>query len=93
MKPQQIINLCASADIEYRSYSGRGMFGSKCLAIETDNPADTVLEIVYAAIMSDDFSKTDMIELLEALGGARSDSVGLGTVVYWTHIEMEMETE
>lgn len=46
---KEIIDLCDYAGIEWRDYSGRGMYGSRCLGIVTDSPTDTVLELVNAA--------------------------------------------
>ncbi len=89
METKQLIELCDNADIAYRTYSGRGMYGKQCFAVESDNgPSDVILEIIHAAVQSDDFSKSELIDLLETLGDARTDSMGLGIVVYWPCLEM-----
>lgn len=48
-----IIDLCEAAGIEWRTYIGRGMYGSiPCLGITTDNVIQTILDLVEAAVNS-----------------------------------------
>lgn len=81
---QSIMDLCDSAGIEWRDYSGRGMYGDRCLAIVTDNPVDTVLCLVQEAIGSLDPEET--AEIVEALSNSRTDSMGRSAVIYWPHL-------
>ena len=83
---QQIKRLADSVGLELYSYSGRGMYGDTCLAVNTDDPINTVLEIVHAAVNDDSLSRDDVNGILEDLGNAKTDSMGLGKVVYWEHL-------
>lgn len=56
-------------DGRLRSYSGRGMYGERCLGITTKQP-NSVIEDAGAA----------------GIKGARQDSMGLSTIVYWPNI-------
>lgn len=55
-----------------RSYSGRGMNGKRCWAIASQD--HTATEVIEAAAQ-------------KGLTGARSDSLGLGVIVYWPHLK------
>jgi hypothetical protein len=83
--------------VESRSYSGRFMYGVRCFAVVTDSPTDAVLSMINAAVQTweakDDFTTYAadlgeyLLELTDTLGGAKTDSTGRDTVVYWEHIE------
>lgn len=55
-------------------YSGRGMFGAHCPAIDCERwDVDAVIEDAKAA----------------GIRGARQDSMGLGAIVYWPSIKTD----
>ena len=91
MKMNDIItelrSLCAKCDIKTQTtYVNR----SGCFAAIFDDsrsPTDIVLEIVHQALVSDNWSKADLISLLETLGDAKVS----GKVVYWTHLSTESD--
>jgi hypothetical protein len=68
-----------------RSYSGRGMFGKECVAVETDLDAWT-LALAMADINNGELD-------LFGLGKPRQDSMGLGTVLYWPHMEWPLDAQ
>ena len=83
-------------------YSGRYMLGQKCLAISCDNPAKTLMDIVkgYARYLRNNSTKDKVCidnithkieEFCECLGDVRSDSLGMGQVIYWPKIEVTIE--
>ncbi len=88
---------------EVRSYSGRYMYGKTCVAVTCDadsgSESDVVLALVEAAIaqVADFGSLTtgdveDVIDRVrQAMRKAHTDSLGLGTVVYWPGIEFPKE--
>jgi hypothetical protein len=60
----------------YEGYSGRGMFGKTCWGISC--------------------SRSDANDVIAAAGecgiyGARTDSLGTGTIVYWPSLEWKAE--
>lgn len=91
-----------SANYGPRDYSGRGMYGKSCLAFtinEGGSPFKAAAEIVEAAFCLFHDSLPEELEgltceefLADVVGfcqRARTDSMGLGTVVYFPAIEWE----
>lgn len=67
-------DICEENDWDLRTdYSGRGMYGTRCVGIVGPNP----LEIVEAVA-----SQTD-------LRGAQQDSMGRDAIVYWPGLSAE----
>lgn len=87
-----------------REYSGRGMFGRKCVAVDVrEGSAARVVCMIISELTSSDFVDecpegdefwlADRVaELCEALQYVKQDSMGLGTVIYWPNIQ-ESETD
>ncbi len=84
------------------SYSGRAMFGDTCLAVTIDrdgiNEYELMGRVVEAAAQhgadkadnEHEFASESVNEavepVVEALRGTRTDSMGLGIVIYWPNI-------
>lgn len=100
---KEIIDLCDHAGIEWRDYSGRGMYGNRCLGIVTDNAIRTVLDIVDTAHnqgapyvgdgetdggLQQDTDHEFVSDAIDSLQGAKTDSMGRSTIVYWEHLEV-----
>lgn len=66
-------------DFTVRSYSGRNMYGKKCLAISGNDINLLALGAELKRELSDNLSR-------EILFGALSDELGLGQVYYWPNI-------
>lgn len=81
-------DLCDNTGIEVRSYSGRGMYGRKCLGIDTDDVMGTIADLIEAAV---DFHNRPVAYnmLAEALRSSRQDSMGLGVIIYFPSIAWE----
>ncbi len=81
-----LIELLEGIGLEPYSYSGRGMYGKRCLAVDTDSPLETMaiiaLEAVDVATELEDARDT-----IEALQYPSSDSMGRSSVLYWSRIE------
>lgn len=76
---ERLIELIENAGYEARSYSGRAMYGEQCVALVTDDPEVYVgAQIVLSA---DDESEQQ--KAAQAMRGARTDSMGLSTVIYF----------
>lgn len=71
--------------IELRPYSGRGMYGTRCIGLDCDNPVSATIDLVDALINTVDAS--DLDECIDALRGAKTDSMGRGSIVYWPKLE------
>ncbi len=87
---QTITETLDDMGIEYRSYSGRGMYGAECLGIDCDRgdaasiPAKLVLELMAA----DEREAAETV----AMARIRTDSMGLGQIVYFEDITWERST-
>lgn len=57
-----------------RSYSGRGMYGKRCYGIVLPEAGELVYRVMESAAR-------------EGFSAARTDSLGLGTIVYWPNME------
>ena len=70
---QQLIDALEEHDIEPNlSYSGRGMYGERCVAVHCGG--------------RNNVDEDDVLDAVKDIPGAQhpaSDSLGLGTVLYW----------
>lgn len=63
------------------SYSGRAMYGDRCVAVVPkmyESEASFIL-----AVVADSFDVEEFGDILTALKGSRIDSMGRGIVIYW----------
>lgn len=68
-------------EMEVRSYSGRGMYGDTCVAVTLGSYANAwTLALAIADVNN---GNADLFGLPEP----RSDSMGLGTVLYWPSLK------
>ena len=67
---------------ETRSYSGRGMNGRECLAVECNH-----LMRLFAELLGDLDDEDERAAVAAALRKARMDSMGRGMVVYFPGVE------
>lgn len=81
-----LIHAAKAASLDLRTYSGRGMYGRKCVAIDSEHTeARVVCELIRAAR---DLTRDEsaLNALLEALEETRCESMGLGQVYYWPDV-------
>ena len=86
MDAQRLIELLEDAECEPRSYSGRGMYGRKCVAVVPDDYNSreghvAALTMLYA---ESDEERQDLVTIWR---GVRSDSMGRSIVIYFPNIE------
>lgn len=74
----------------YKGYSGRGMYGRKCLGIVTDDEWGTALEV--AKWLFENYEK-DAEDILEELSDSRVDSLGRNIIIYFPGIEIDEDDE
>lgn len=71
-------------------YSGRCMYGKTCIGLDIDDMSTEQVCMELAIFLV----KEDEEELAERLSqGIRTDSMGLGSIVYWPYIKWGEETE
>jgi hypothetical protein len=94
MNFSELQEIVEDAGFDTQSYSGRGMYGKKCLSFNLDrddNEFDAFLSIAES-IQSYVESHDDGLELEDITSyfmGAKSDSMGLGVVVYFPNLIWE----
>lgn len=82
-----IREFCEDQELDYREdYSGRGMFGSRCVGIVCDNPLSTLLELFAFIVDSDDGISGDEVQY--ALGKPEEDSMGMRNILYFPKLRM-----
>ena len=79
MNTQEFVNLIASAGFRPKSYSGRGMFGARCVSVNLDTNAVASFGAMVFATASPE--EQPFVERL--LGKYSMDSMGMGVVLYW----------
>jgi len=69
-------------DFNVRSYSGRGMYGNTCIAIDGDN-----FNILRLGVALNDYFSDYEEDVPESVYRYRTDNMGLGIVIYWPNME------
>lgn len=83
-----IKNFCNEEDYDYRDdYSGRGMYGTKCIGIICYDPLSTLAELFAYIIDSDD--EICGADILDALGEPETDNMGMKMILYFPGLETE----
>lgn len=84
---EKILDLCNAAELEYRSYSGRGMYGEQCLGITCAQP-ERVICTLFSVALEMDWEREDLQSLAEALQESCTDSMGRSAIVYFPDIAL-----
>lgn len=74
---------------ETSAYSGRGMGGEECLAVDLPGPAATLWASLYGRTAS--LSDGDDGIVAKAIRNSREDSMGRGIVVYFPGVPFEVQ--
>jgi hypothetical protein len=86
MDSQKLIYILEECGYNPHSYSGRFMWGKQCVAISGDiEPFDVGFNIGSLVANSTDMSPSEVLDQLEW----RTDSMGMGTVVYFPNFEWQ----
>ena len=91
MEDKQVREAIVGAGFPVRDYSGRGMYGKYCLAVECsreDPPEKMLLSIIGEYTYTAD-NLDDVRELAEALKDCQTDSLGRDAILYWPQIEWD----
>ncbi len=81
---QKLIDALEDAGYAPRAYSGRGMFGKRCVSISEVRVS--AWDVAVALFTGNDLDPTDIPE-------PRQDSLGLGIVLYWPSYEWPKEEQ
>lgn len=87
---KKLKELIEAAGYETQSYSGRAMFGDRCLAFTVDQGTSPFR--AFADILDETASGLEETEVLsKALRDTRTDSLGLGSIIYFPRFEYAEE--
>lgn len=92
-----IVDLHDGEDFQIRvDYSGRGMFGEKCLGIVGSDTATVIYKIMDAIMDEYGDEKDTQLELFHELAemlsnGSKQDSMGLQRIIYFPSVEIDEE--
>lgn len=79
---------CEDAELNYRDdYSGRGMYGRRCVAIICDSPLNVLCELFAYIVDSDEDLYGCDVQC--ALGEPEQDSIGMRSVLYFPKLRTE----
>lgn len=79
-------------DVIHEDYSGRGMFGDRCLGYSgVDEHVFSVGLALAVAGIEGEFSLADIAEAQYAIGAPQRDSLGKGRIVYWPNVQIDSE--
>lgn len=71
-----------------RSYSGIGMYGQSCLAVDADNIGEVMVALFeHGTDSGDGLTGEQCAELRDAFQGVRVDTCGLGLILYFPDIQ------
>ena len=88
--------LIEAAGYEAYSYSGRGMFGRKCVGLtcpDVNTAIADLFEVVFDASGDYDECMDILTALCEAIRKSASDSMGLDKVLYFKSVEWQDEQD
>ena len=81
-------DVIAMTDYEPRPYSGRGMYGKKCLSVVCDDVFSFIADLIEFAECNPDYDN-----LADDIRKVRTDSLGLRTIVYWPRIKYKEDED
>lgn len=92
-----LIEIIEEAGYSAYSYSGRGMYGDRCVGFTTDTSIlATIANLIRESIFLDNCSngehyRSDQLLTAIELGNVKTDNMGLDTVVYFPRVTWEGE--
>jgi len=86
MKFADITEAFEDAGYDVRSYSGRYMFGKKCLGVDCSHTDNVVIDTICEYTRTCE-SVYDIREFCELLKDSKEDNMGLGKIIYFPRID------
>lgn len=84
-------SLLEEMELRPYAYSGRGMYGATCLAVNVDGSVYELLADILTTMGENHRTEPDFVDILEdfatALRGCKTDSMGLGKVIYFPDVK------
>lgn len=80
-----VIGVATDIGLEVRSYSGRGMYGSECIGIDTPCPFQDFAKLMVGLCEIGDEGQV-AAEHLTRDGAVQTDSMGRGSILYFPRL-------
>lgn len=81
-----IKEFCEAEGYEFRdNYSGRFMYGQRCVGIVTDEQPIPLIVSLFGFLAEE--SELDCYNIERMLKGAKTDDMGLSTIIYFPEIK------
>ena len=85
MTTERLVEIIEDAGYETRSYSGRSMYGKECVGVDLQDTSSIYFTAEVVASVEDKFEREELANIFR---DARTDSIGLGTIVYFTEMNL-----
>ncbi len=96
MTPERFVELLKyvgkDGEVPY-SYSGRFMYGARCVAINVERNASAFSLLAGVALAAELDNEGDGDDVVRILDDTRQDSMGLDTVLYWPRLKWDGKEE
>lgn len=83
LRPHPLQTLLESISEDAGPYSGRGMYGEKCLAVSGIDLGDLIAEVVLLTAELGYEKPEEVAQISQAFRSLKTDSLGRGQVVYF----------
>lgn len=80
-----VIRIATDIGLEVRSYSGRGMYGARCIGVTVGNPFQDFAKLMVGLCEIGD-EGLDAAEHLTRCDAVQTDSMGCGSIVYFPRL-------
>ena len=81
-----VTNAAYEADADLRSYSGRAMFGQRCVALAIDSTKNLTAFFIHLTLRDHDLATLMSREI-------RMDQLGLGEIAYWPSLTADLDDD
>ncbi len=88
MNSKEFYKILTERGADVRAYSGRFMFGKRCIGVSIDSNAYGLIAECVAVIEDEQ----ERLELVKIFRNTKEDSLGLGSIIYWPNMLWDSET-
>lgn len=74
------------AGIEWSEYSGRYMYGARCVAVDDMEPLDILAQVIAKTDINE---QGKIMEMIAVMREVTRDDLGKGFIVYWRDMAVE----
>lgn len=101
-----LVELNSQNELGMRTYSGRGMYGERCLAFTGEDLLESLSNELFSESITESIDQSngvnealnqvdkiikERLEFFQMFLNSRQDSIGLGTITYFPNIKLTKE--